>query len=150
MQITHALLGEHAILYKLLDHLEASLAGWELADCQAWGKLLERALASHAEIENRLLFNALEPALGTTGGPLAVMRMEHEIIEGAIGRLPAATSADEARGLLREIAGTARAHFAKEERVLFPMAAQVLGGAELDSLGARWSGERIPAGVGCH
>ena len=150
MHLTHALFGEHAVLYRLFDHLESSVASWELADCQAWGRLLEGALATHADLENRLLFAALEPMLGAQSGPLAVMRMEHDRIEGAIVRLRDAADTDEARALLRDIAGTARAHFAKEERVLFPLAERALGDAELTALGARWADERIPTGEGCH
>ena len=38
MKLTHALLGEHAIFYKLFDHIDQAAGGWDLAACQAWGR----------------------------------------------------------------------------------------------------------------
>lgn len=149
MDLTTALLGEHAVLHTLLDRIERAAPGWDLGACQEWGRLLEAALETHAGLEDRLLFLALEPALGTQGGPLAVMRLEHERIEGAIHRLAAAADAAEARRLLAEIAATARAHFAKEENVLFPMAARFLGTGRLEELGAEWAAARIPQSAHC-
>jgi len=149
MNLTHALLGEHAVLYTLFDRSESAAGTWDLAACQEWGRLLEAALESHAGLEDRLLFVALEPGLGTQGGPLAVMRMEHELIGTAIHRLAVATDAAEARRLLGEITATARSHFAKEENVLFPMAERFLGADRLDELGAEWAAARIPQSAHC-
>jgi iron-sulfur cluster repair protein YtfE (RIC family) len=116
------------------------------------GKMMATGLLCHAQKEDEALFPALEAIFGTQGTPTAVMRQEHEAIhaEAALYREtvrelheiehPAIVAQG---GALREV--TARggsaaeiqrtaeavirlldAHFGKEERILFPMARQVL------------------------
>jgi hemerythrin-like domain-containing protein len=45
----------------------------------------------------------------------------------------------ETKNLLLHAIQTARAHFAKEEQVLFPMAVQMLEANALKQLGAKWA-----------
>ena len=81
MKLTDALLGEHAVLYDLFEYLNEMIANnGSLQEAQRAVSILERVLASHARIEEDLLFPALEPQLGPMG-PLAVMRSEHQSIE---------------------------------------------------------------------
>jgi hemerythrin-like domain-containing protein len=127
MKITDALRGEHAILYRLLNHIEAQSAAWTAAQAHDAGRLLAAALSSHAQLEDDLLFRALEPYIAAQQGPLAVMRMEHSAIEGAFERLPDSTEAEEARSLLLYLVDVAREHCVKEEQILFHMAEQALG-----------------------
>ena len=142
MQITQALLGEHGVLYALFEHFEAGAPGMEtLAEVQRAGATLAATLGSHARIENENLFPALEPLLGP-GGPLPVMREEHDEIEAALEDVVNATSHDAALGQLRYTIQIARDHFAKEEQVLFDMAQQMLAAGELDRLGALWAETR--------
>ncbi len=142
MQITQALLGEHGVLYALFEHVEAGVPGMEtLADVQRAGTTLIATLGSHARIENEILFPALEPQLGP-GGPLPVMREEHDEIEAALNDVVNATSYDAALSQLRYAIRIARDHFAKEEQVLFGMAQQMLSASELDRLGAMWAETR--------
>lgn len=138
MQITQALLGEHGVLYALFEHVEAGLPKMAtLAEVQRAGATLAATLGSHARIENEILFPALEPQLGP-GGPLPVMREEHDEIEAALEDVVNATGLDAALGQLRHALQIARDHFAKEEQVLFAMANEVLAADELDRLGAIW------------
>ena len=142
MQITQALLGEHGMLYALFEHVEAGLPKMEtLAEVQRAGATLTATLGSHARIENEILFPALEPQLGP-GGPLPVMREEHDEIETALEDVVNATGLDAALGQLRHALQITRDHFAKEEQVLFAMAQQVLAADELDRLGAMWAETR--------
>lgn len=142
--ITDALLGEHGVIYRLLEQLTSRpFDSAEEARVQA--AALAAGLASHARIEDDLLFVALEVPLGPDGGPLAVMRMEHEEVEGTLERLARVEDAREADALAAHLATVAREHFAKEEQVLFPMAEQLLGEEELRSLGERWAAERLGA-----
>lgn len=141
MKITDALLGEHGVLYRLLDYCAENAHGWDLATVRAGAGALEKALASHAGIENELLFQPLEPYF-PGGGPLEVMRAEHDEIEGSVGRALTVDDLDEARRLLVVIADLARDHFAKEEQVLFPMAQQFLGDDKLTEIGERWGEQR--------
>ncbi|MCS7222402.1 MAG: hemerythrin domain-containing protein [Anaerolineae bacterium] len=142
MKIIEALLGEHGALYAQLEHLErAVLTAEMLAQIQSQMALLSAALDTHARLEDRLLFTALDPYLGPMG-PLTVMRMEHDQIENLFSRISQASSLSEAQGLVLQLIHIARDHFAKEEQVLFPMAVQILSQETLLELGVRWSEQR--------
>lgn len=140
MKITDALLGEHGAFYALFDRIESRL-GSDPGSAGPLAELLAAALLPHARIENDHLFAALEPTMGPAG-PLAVMRAEHDEIEGAVNRAASEADAEVARGLLLHAISVAREHFAKEEQVLFPMATQALGEDKLEELGRVWAGER--------
>lgn len=142
MRITDALRGEHAAFYAQFDHLEATLpqAG-SAAEVRAAAVLLAAALASHAALEDRLLFDALEPQLGPIG-PLAVMRAEHDEIERGLAELAETQGLENARTLALHVVHVARDHFAKEEQVLFPIAERTLDVGALTSLGAAWAEAR--------
>lgn len=135
--ITDALLGEHGVIYRLLGHLTSR--PFESAD-EARAKAAELAagLASHAQLEDDLLFVPLEGPLGPNGGPLAVMRMEHKEVEGTLERLAHVEDIEEAEALAAHLVAIAHEHFEKEEQVLFPMAEELLGEDELRSLGEQW------------
>jgi iron-sulfur cluster repair protein YtfE (RIC family) len=142
MNITDALLGEHAVFYAQFNHLEQSIpAADTLAQVKSEGAMLAAALAGHAHLEEELLFKTLEPHIGSMG-PLAIMRMEHDQIEGGLERLPAVQELEQARELLLQIVEVARGHFAKEEQVLYPMASQALSAEALIDLGAQWATRR--------
>ncbi len=135
--ITDALLGEHGVIYRLLEHLTSrSFASAEEARVQA--AELAAGLATHAHLEDELLFVPLEGPLGPNGGPLAVMRAEHEQVEGMLERLAQVEDVEEAEALAARLVAIAHEHFEKEEEVLFPMADQLLGEEELRSLGDQW------------
>lgn len=142
MKITDALLGEHGAFYVQFNHLENCMPHVEtLTQVQSLGALLAAALASHAQLENELLFAALDPHLGEMG-PVAVMRTEHEKIESGLSQIQEEEELEGARHLLLHILAVARQHFAKEEQVLFPIALQALGTEELARLGAQWAERR--------
>ena len=142
MRITDALLGEHAVFYGLFDRLAALVSGdGELAELRTTVGLLGPLLASHARLEEDLLFSALAPHLGGAG-PLQVMRMEHDEIDRLLGRFSEAAELPDARSLLRSLDEVVRAHFAKEEQVLFPTATKVLDPALLIRLGEQWAERR--------
>jgi len=144
MKITDALLGEHAVLYRLLDHGSRSLRSWKLPQVRAGGEMLAAALLGHARLEDELLFTALEPQLPPRLGILAAMREEHEQIEGTLVQLAEAKNVETARSLLAHTIDVSRLHFAKEEQVLFLLAARCLGEERLEELGRTWSGIAVP------
>lgn len=142
MRITEALLGEHAVFYAQFDHLEQTVpTAPTLGRIQGQATLLAAALASHAGLEEELLFSNLEPHLGPAG-PLAVMRIEHDQIETLLNQVPEARDIGQAQRLLLQVVQVARNHFAKEEQILFPLAEQVLGGSKLAELATQWAGRR--------
>lgn len=141
--ITDALLGEHGVIYPQLAHLEQAGFG-SAGEARAAAALLAAGLATHAQTEDELLFAPLEERIGP-GGPLAVMRIEHEQVEGTLAQLQEVEDAGEAKALAARLAAIAREHFAKEEQVLFPIAEQALGQEELTRLGAEWARRRLGA-----
>jgi iron-sulfur cluster repair protein YtfE (RIC family) len=142
MKITDALLGEHGVLYRLLDYCGSQAAGWSLETARAAAGALQATLGSHAQLEETLLFTALDPFFPPGVGPLAVMRAEHQEIEGSVEKALTSDDVEIVRGLLVRIPELAREHFAKEEQVLFRMAEQQLGEEKLTELGQRWAEER--------
>jgi len=137
MKITDAFLGEHAVLYPLLDRLERADSG----EVRAQAALLAAALHPHATLEDELLFDEVEPHLGSAGGPLAVMRAEHEEVKATLDALLEGR-ADPAP-LVRRLVEVARAHFAKEEQILFPLAEDLLSAEALEAAGERWAERRL-------
>ncbi|MCC7362211.1 MAG: hemerythrin domain-containing protein [Anaerolineales bacterium] len=126
------------------------------------GALMETQLEQHARKEEATLFQALEAIFGADGTPTVVMRREHqdlhaqgealrqtlrelnEVEHPAIEAGGAQLRSLAARGgSAVGLAGTAmdilrllEQHFAKEEQVLFPMAANLLDEAQLAEVGA--------------
>lgn len=141
--ITDALLGEHGVIYPQLDHL-TSRPFDSAEEARAQAAQLAAGLATHAQIEDELLFVPLEEPLGgPTGGPLGVLRMEHDEVEAALERLSQIDDVQEAETLAAHLVSVAREHFAKEEQVLFPMAQDLLGEERLRSLGEQWAARRL-------
>lgn len=142
MKITTAFLGEHAMLYAQFDYLtQAAPAAESLAVVQSLAGGLSATLATHAHLEDELLFSALDPILGPMG-PVAVMRMEHDQIEGLLDRIPAAADLRQAKSLLQQTLQVSRVHFSKEEQILFPLAEQVLDEDRLAELAVQWADRR--------
>ena len=141
MIITDAFLGEHAVLHAMFAHIEKTHIDASLAQLKSEGALLAAALASHAELEEEILFSRLEPEIGPQG-PLMVMRREHEIIEGALESLVSEQNVEAARQLLSTAVQTAKSHFMKEEQILFPMANSALSLETLSELGEQWAKAR--------
>lgn len=142
MKITDGFLGEHAIFYAQFTFLEEKMPKAEdLSLVKAQGALLESALASHAALEEELLFQNLEPHIGP-GGPLAVMRVEHNQIEGNLTALPRLETCVQAQDNLLQTIQIARAHFAKEEQILYPLSERTLGNDRLSELGEQWAARR--------
>lgn len=141
MKITDAFLGEHAVFYAQFDYLEQNVPEATGNLVKSWGAMLAAALATHAGLEEDLLFTTLEPQIGSMG-PLVVMRMEHDEIERSLEKLSSTQGEDQARELLLHTISVARDHFAKEERILYPIADQTLSSEKLDDLGSQWSARR--------
>lgn len=142
MQLQDALLGEHALIYRLLEWVERQSPGWDLRSAREAGQALSALIQPHARSEDELLFPHLAPFLPAEAGPLAVMRLEHEEIESTLARIEAADDESAARALLLHLVAVAREHFLKEEKVLFPMASSLVGAERLGALGQRWAAAR--------
>ena len=145
MLITDALLGEHGVFYLLFQDIEQALPTLDSpAALRNRIAPLALSLEAHASLEDELLFTALEPHLGTQGGPLAVMRHEHDQIVSLLERIPSAPDLVQARALAAQMIEVSRGHFRKEEQVLFRMAQKFLDEETLSVLDAKWSARRGP------
>lgn len=142
MKITDAFLAEHAMLYAQFDYLQqATPAAANLAVVHSQAATMTATLASHAHLEDELLFTTLDAQMGPMG-PVAVMRMEHDQIEALLEQVLAAQELAAAQRLMQQTLQLARIHFAKEEQVLFPMAQQVLDERTLTQLAGQWAQRR--------
>ncbi|MDP6884719.1 MAG: hemerythrin domain-containing protein [Rhodospirillales bacterium] len=143
MKLTNALLGEHSAFYMLFDQVE-EIVTIEGAMAQNRGAMtvLAAMVDSHANLEEELLFSALEPHLGKHEGPLAQMRAEHDNMERLLGQIEEAEDVNQATTWVEEALRAARIHFRKEEQVLFPMAEHLLGDEVLTRLGKAWADTR--------
>jgi regulator of cell morphogenesis and NO signaling len=148
MRITDALLGEHAIFYLLMQDIEQALPALDSLDA-LHNRIapLAFSLEAHAALEDALLFVTLEPYLGVQGGPLAVMRMEHDQIVALLERILSTSDLARGRTFAGQVIDAARTHFHKEEQILFRMAQQALSEETLYSLGAAWAARRGPDGA---
>jgi iron-sulfur cluster repair protein YtfE (RIC family) len=143
VKITDALLGEHGALYAQFARLETELpraAG--AAEVREQAGLLASALISHAALEDELLFERLAREPAVDRGLLAAMADEHGRIAAALARAEATANLEEGRSLVLDAVGEAREHFAKEERMVFPLVESVLDAAVLAELGEAWAARR--------
>ena len=148
MRVTDAFLGEHAVFYAQFDWAETALEqSSSLTEIRTTAALIAAALVPHAQLENDLLFAAIEHERGPIG-PILAMRIEHDEIEQLLTRAAQAADAEGAAFLLRAAIEQARTHFAKEEQAAFPLAEHLLDDTRLHELGALWAERRavsVPA-----
>ena len=137
MRIIDVLLGEHGYISMALDLTEARLGPKaDLAEVRCWSRVLDEQLTAHSDLEDELLFGELDPKLAAE---IQELRKDHLRIERAFAGVIAAKNVDAALAELRKAIELVRRHLAKEERVLFPAALQVLSDEELRIAGAKWA-----------
>lgn len=155
---------EHRVILAVLASMEReaarTAAGSELRrrfwlECARFAE--QFADARHHAKEEDLLFPILAAAdLATGGGPVQVMRAEHDDLRQMVRDLRAAAHDRPADAVLRAARGyvhALREHIAKEDEVLFVMAREVLapdeeealrkGFAEVEAVCAAEGGDRI-------
>jgi hemerythrin-like domain-containing protein len=142
MKITDAFLGEHGVFYAQFDLLEQSLKeGEPLDQIKSKTAMLAVGLISHAHLENELLFNALDKTPAGSG-PVPIMRREHEVIDHALSGVQQMDDAVQVHKLIKSTLELARQHFSKEEKILFPLANQMLPEESLIQFGNLWGKRR--------
>jgi hemerythrin-like domain-containing protein len=149
---------EHEIILRALaiaERLGRGLQRGEPIDraALAWVVDFFRTFADrcHHGKEEEHLFPALERhGVPRDGGPIGTMLEEHEQGRALLREMG---SGDDRRvaGAIGRYAALLRAHIDKENEVLFPLAEQVLTGAEQDALVAAFEGvEQAVVGPGVH
>jgi hemerythrin-like domain-containing protein len=135
MNITEALLAEHAVLQQLFDHVEEELTGiTTLESLQLVARLIERLLHAHGEAEEELVLCALDHSLEDQGRRER-FHQEHQELDERFRQIQATTDLPTARRLLYGALTATRKHFKFEEESLFPFAGRVLGADLLLELG---------------
>ncbi len=135
MRIIDRFSSEHDVFLEQLEVIERLVrADAPALQVVAAMRTLAAPLLAHAENEERALFPDLEPTMGGEGGPLAMLTEEHATIHGQVDELTSDPAAHRIPDLLDEFQGLLRAHIEKEEQVLFPAAAQILGDDRLARL----------------
>jgi hemerythrin-like domain-containing protein len=145
MNVVDALTGEHGVLRKQVEALAAAAPAASDEALRAFATALVETLESHAELEDRLLFDDLAASGRIPPGPVEAMREEHEQIVAYLAQLTAPAGVPggpEPRRTVLRLAEAVRQHFAHEEHALFPMACQALPAQRLEELGALWAEAR--------
>ncbi len=135
MNATLDLLGKQhqEVLIRLREvegRFSACGADGSLAEFTAY---LETDVARHFQLEEEALFPVLARNPGLARGPLAVMEAEHSTFREGLHRLRVAVDAadfEEQRRSALDLIDLLREHIAKEDGVLFPMAARMLSADE--------------------
>jgi hypothetical protein len=142
MNLVNLLQGEHAGIRTAFDHTEKAAPAWTLSQLREGASLLESLLLAHSAAEDQLLFDSLPPKHEGVRTTLAAMRDEHDRIAAAFRQIHAEKSILESRRLLLRLIAHIRDHFAVEERVLFGLAQDTLGDAQLEVLGSEYARRR--------
>ena len=142
MKITQALMAEHVVYHSLFDHIERTLPGLKtLAEVRTVAALLESMLKVHAEVEDKLLIEPLEPAFSQLGQTDS-FHHEHEEIDRDLFEVPKVRQLAQAKKILLKAVVMSRKHFDKEERLVFPLAEKELSAQSLLTLGRKWQERR--------
>jgi hemerythrin-like domain-containing protein len=138
MKITDVLRAEHAVFHNLFDHIESVLPRTKtLAEVKSLATVTETLLAPHSKTEDDLFMDPLEHCFDQIGqGEL--FHEEHKLIDAELARVHKARDLKTAKQILLRAVARCREHFDKEERIVFPMAEQVLKVKTLSELGQAW------------
>jgi hemerythrin-like domain-containing protein len=134
MKITELLNAEHGVFLAQLRYLEDQLDRRAHRAALAASTLtIAHAVEVHREVEEKLLYPALEAALGPAS-PVPVMLDEHAEIEMALSQVRSGRF-DES--VIRTFVFVLSQHIQKEIEILFPLAHEKLPGERLSELGRR-------------
>jgi hemerythrin-like domain-containing protein len=143
MKITDAFIAEHAVLYAQLDHLEHAVPGAKtVGEIKAMAALLEAGLRSHADLEDELLLDGLEPGLDQMG-KLEKIQHEHAAICQGLDLVRQSRTRKDAQRRLLNVVHLTRKEFDLEDRVIFRLAEELLREETLQKLGKSWARHRI-------
>mgnify|MGYP002631245319 CR=1 FL=1 len=130
---------DHRAIDAIWAEVEAAAdQGDDAVALSAW-KRFDAALSRHFEMEEEVLFPAMEAAGLPPMGPTRMMRMEHEQMRGLLRHMDTLAEAGDSEGLADEgdtLLMIIQQHNAKEEGILYPMAARLLG-SQWDQIAAR-------------
>lgn len=142
MKITEALMAEHLVFHNMFDYIEAIAPRVRtLAELRTIASIMESMLKAHSDTEDDLFIGPLEHCFEQIGQRDQFLQ-EHQEMDGNLQRVQEASRVENARKLLLFAVAHSRRHFDKEERVVFPMAEQILKQETLTALGQTWMEQR--------
>jgi len=109
--------------------LESAVGAGDAAKQTALWKVFESRMRRHLAMEEEVLFPAIESATGMRGGPVAVMRMEHEQMRALLAEMARRAAAGDFDGVLDQgdtLLMVIQQHNMKEEGILYPLADNAL------------------------
>ena len=127
---------QHQDVLARLTAVEAVLGDADDRLLTAFASYLEGEVVHHFGLEEQALFPVLARHLSSTQGPLAVMHAEHAEFRELLNSLRSGGSAGQ-RTYARSVIDLLRAHIAKEDHVLFPMAERLLSAEEKNEVERR-------------
>ena len=136
--ITRALVAEHKMFCFVFDQIEEILATVSsLGEVKKLTRLVEGLLSSHAKTEDDLLL-LLDSQAASAQEPCAKIEQEHREMDSRLVQVYATQKADQAASLLRAAMTASRRHFAREERIVFPVIEKTIDPQTLMRLGTTW------------
>jgi hemerythrin-like domain-containing protein len=142
MKITEALFAEHLVFHNMFDHIEAVTPKLKTAaEVRALAALMEAVLKAHSDTEDDLFIGPLEHCFEQIG-QRETFHADHVEIDDNLKSVQTARLLRQAQELLLAAVSYSRRHFDREERIVFPMAEQVLKPTTLNELGQVWMAQR--------
>ncbi len=142
MKITEALFAEHLVFHNMFDHIEATATKLKtLSEVKAVAAVMESMLKAHSDTEDELFLGPLEHCFEQIGQRDAFIE-EHQEMDGNLQRVQQAARLKEAQQSLLAAVAHSRRHFDREERIVFPLAENVLKEKTLEELGQAWMQQR--------
>ena len=138
MKITEYLSCQHFVFLEQLSFLEELKTSQSVNNGTGLKEIvftIAHAVEKHGELEEQFLFPELEPYLGKEAGPLAVMELEHNEIRKITSVLQETHDSRIIRIEAAKFIAFLRDHIAKEEKVLFPMAEDLVNHQKLEAAG---------------
>jgi hemerythrin-like domain-containing protein len=133
MRLTEQLSAEHAVFLTELDVLDDLLSQSASTEVLRGAMLtLAAAVEQHRAVEEEHLFPAMVRQFGEGFPPVQAMEADHQEIGRCIEGV--AARSQQTPALVQEFIDILRQHIDKEDHVLFPMAEQQIGAAELERL----------------
>jgi hemerythrin-like domain-containing protein len=145
MKITDVLRAEHAVFHNLFDHIESVLPRTRtLPEVKSLATIVEKLTAPHSRTEDELFIDPLEHCFDQIGQK-ETFHHEHQMIEAMLAQVHQARDLKSAKNLLVNAVTASRKHFDKEERIVFPLAENILKPKTLSELGEVWLKRRAIA-----
>lgn len=127
--ITDFMTSHHRDCDELYASAEKAVAAGDWAIAEKKARRFRASMDQHFAMEEDVLFPAFEDATGMSGGPPAIMRMEHAQMRGLLASMDEAVAAKDAKSWLATgdtLLVMIQQHNMKEEGMLYPMSDDAL------------------------